>query len=76
MNNFYPREYWRILNANQPKAKDQANLEGLYTCKYFKDINQFEYERNNNKNNVENNNNNNCNASPLKNLADAPSKRR
>ena len=61
LKNSNSREYWRILNANQPKAKVQANLKDLY--KYFNDINQFEHESDNNdgddeiNNNDDNNNN-------------------
>ena len=45
MKNSNPREYWRILNANQPKATVDAMLEDLYN--YFKDVNEFQHENDN-----------------------------
>ena len=45
LKNSNPREYWRILNANQPKATVKATLEDLYNC--FKDVNEFQHENDN-----------------------------
>ena len=45
LKNSNPREYWRILNANQPKSTVNAKLEDLY--KYFKDVNEFQHEKDN-----------------------------
>ena len=45
LKNSNPREYWRTLNTNQPKATVKATLEDLYN--YFKDVNEFQHENDN-----------------------------